>query len=170
MPERKKPTARFAIVFMLVLACIAFGVYLTFSTFQRSMASERRDVSRHNMELIFRALDAYLWKNNGKYPEHASQFTQMGLPAASLIHPAWPDQPGYIYIPGARASDNVEYTIVAYENVPDRKRKQGIMVLKRGGIINKETESNFTRKLNEQEAAWKKDGRIWMPEMMVSGK
>ena len=167
MSKKNTPSARFAIVFMLTLAAISGGVFVAFSTYQRAMFTSRRETSAQNLTGIGAALKAYAANNGGRYPERAALLTQEYLPDEHvLIHPAWPEQPGYVYIPGQRAEDSPQ-TLLLYENVPEHKRKLGIQALFSDGRIETLKEAEIEIKLKNQEEAWKRTGRVWMPEMMT---
>jgi|GEM_PF-2552022 len=169
MEERKKPSARFAIVFMLLLAGISAGIYVGFSRFQRGMAGERKEASARNIVVIAKALTAYAAKHDGLYPERIGLLTRDELPDDTVfIHWAWPDRAGYIYSPGVRSDDAPDQTLLVYENVPERKRKLGIQALLASGKIVTLEEAEFTDRVKKQEAAWKQTGRIWLPEEMRS--
>ncbi len=167
MSKKNTPSARFAIVFMLTLAAISGGVFVAFSTYQRAMFTSRRETSAQNLTGIGAALKAYAAKNRGRYPERAALLTPEYLPnAGNLTHPAWPEQPGYVYIPGMRTDDSTA-SLLVYENVPEYKRKLGIQALFSDGRIETLKEAEIEIKLKNQEEAWKRTGRVWMPEMMT---
>ncbi len=169
MPERKPRSPVFSILFMLTLAAIAFGVYLTFSTFHRNMAAQRKEASAKNLAGISTALNSYASKHDAHFPERVSQLTREFLPDESiLIHAAWPDRPGYIFIPGSRPDDDKDRTLLVFENVPERKRKLGIQVLWLSGKIETLSEANLVVQITAQESAWKHTQRIWLPEAMIS--
>lgn len=168
MSKKNTPSARFAIGFVLVLAVISGGVYLAFSNFQRQAAERRRMASQENLVEIHEALSDYAAKNKGLFPERAALLLPNYLTnGRALINPAWPDETGYIYIPGARNDDSQD-TILVYENVPARKRKLGIQVLIRSGSIYTMAESKFEEALKVQEEMWKRTGRVWLPDAMTS--
>ncbi len=166
--QKKVRSARFAILFLLTLAAASTLVFFAFSSYQRKMAAQRRDDSRANLETIDRAIRLYSKQNGGAFPEHASRLTRDYLPnRGTFVNAAWPEQPGYIYIPGSIAANSTGAIILVHENVPERKRKLGIQVLFLDGRIGLLTEREFVDKLNAQESAWKSSGRVWSPEALV---
>jgi hypothetical protein len=163
--RKKKSSARFAVLFVLALALVSTGVFLVFSHYQRVGAEERRELSAAHLARFKQFLNSYAERHNGNFPERALIF-QDALKTDDLIHPSWPEQPGYVYVTDARASDEAN-TIVIYENVPERKRKLGFQILRRDGRIEWLSQQDFVSALQAQEALWKKSGRLWKPEEIV---
>ena len=55
----------------------------------------------------------------------------------------------------------MDYTILIYENVPPEKRKQGRLVLRADGAVERFTETELQQRLSELEARYSAMHRLW---------
>lgn len=166
MHAKKRFSPRFAILFVLALAVVSAATFFVFTHYQRQMAEERRAFSASRLAHFRTLLNGYAQLHSGNLPEHAFVFLEH-LDGKELIHPAWPEQAGYVYVGGAHSSTDNPASILIYENVPERKRKLGFQVLRLDGRVDWLSQQDFVSALQAQEAAWKKKGRVWQPEEIV---
>ena len=163
-PSAFKSHRYFAPLLLLGLLAVSAGGFFILRHMAETSVAQRRELSRKNLERLNVALRATAERNQGSYPGSAEAVVrEAALAAEALIHPAWPDQPGYIYVPGGRLDDDPS-TIVVFENVPARKSRLPHQILTvAGGIETLETPA-FKERLRHQAERWKQAGRRWAPE------
>src|SRR5579862_89405 len=166
MPSSNKRSPAFTVVFVLTLLLISAAVFVVFTHFQRTLAEERRTRSAQNLETLRDVIRAYAAGHNGALPARAAEIATRVKSPEDLLHPAWPNQPGYVYIPGAQPSDGDD-SILIYENAPESKRKLGFQVLLVNGKIEALSRDAFLDVLSSQEEFWKQKGRFWSPEELI---
>lgn len=165
MQKNRPQSARFIVIFIAVLLLISAGVYWTFSHFAQSSHEQHDEVSRQNLVAIGAALMTYLKQHAGEWPDESSKLFDSGkLSEQNAQQPAWPEQPGYMFVSRIQPKSDAAETIAVFENVPERKRKLGIQTLFVDGRIERLSEVDFTRRLTEQEQRWQKQNRVWRLE------
>jgi len=113
------------------------------------------------MHLMDVALKAYAKDHDGQFPATLAELIPKYQPDAYIFtHPAWPDRPGYIYIPGVRASD-LPATIVLFENTPPDKPKLNRLIKRLDGETEALTPNDFHSRIAAQSATWQSDKRVW---------
>jgi hypothetical protein len=164
--NEKRSSRNFTLKFVLALLAVSAAVFVIFTVSQRWMAQSRREISRSHLEAVRTALKDFVAAHAGAYPGAASELVAAVANAdENLTHPAWPEQAGYVFVSGVRA-DDAPGTIAIYENVPERKRAQGVMALYADGRIELFTGAEFARRLAAQEERWTQTGRVWHVQEM----
>ena len=116
------------------------------------ITAERRAYSAKNLAEMGKLLLA------ADFPDDPNAL--LAAQPALVINPSWPEQVGYVYVRGTKATDEPG-TIVLYENVPPEKRKIGRQVLLRSGSVEMCTEDDFQKRKQEQEKRWSAERRPW---------
>jgi hypothetical protein len=169
MTAASKPlhSPRFLIVFVAALLAVGALAFYGFSTFQTQAAALRQKQSWLNLIVMRNELNAFAHEHGGHFPTALNEWLP-NVPSAQRINPAWPDEPGYVYIPGAALGDNPEDTILIYENTPARKRKLGTFALRNDGCVDRFSDAELGARLDRQKRSWKLKERLWSPELILA--
>jgi len=164
--DAPSPRRNFTLYFILAMGIISVGVFFSFRSTMRSSLAERRETSRTHLQTIYNGLKAFaaIPENNTAFPaELQSLFPKFIADGETFFHPAWPEQPGYVYISGVRPSD-LPATIVVYENIPPGKERLQRLVLNLDGSILSLNEADFQQRLALQASLWQGEKRQWQPQ------
>ena len=158
MPESADKTPHkprhfnFAIPFIVVSGLLGIGGFLLLRSTAQNGVVERRAYSAKNLHELGKLLE------NAGFPDDPN--TLLNAQPGLAINPSWPEQVGYVYVRGTKATDEPT-AIVLYENVPPEKRKIGRQALLRNGTVEMFTEDEFQKRKQQQEQRWSADHRPW---------
>jgi len=148
----------FTLYFVIGLALIVLATFVVFTLVARDSVAQRRHLVAHNLAKFGKTLAA-----ESTPPADAVAFLRAKLDPMVLVHPSWPEQPGYMLVEGVRltgADADPPDTIWIYENVPPQKLKVGRHILLASGNVEID-DPRFQQRLAAQEEGWKKAGRTW---------
>ena len=153
------PRRNFALLFIIALLLASAATFAVFTYVARTGKAQRREVSRANLIKMHEALQAYA-RENGRFPDDLSALQPRFLQAEDVIHPAWPERPGYMYVAGVQSVDPPE-SVLVFENLPERKVKLGRLAVTLQGQVQELNEADFQQRLSAQELRYKEKKRAW---------
>lgn len=164
MADATPSRRNFTLYFILVMLAISAGVFFSFRGMMRNSVAERREVSRAHLQAIYTALQRFAApENNGAFPDQLQAlYPKFISDGETFFHPAWPERPGYVYVPGVRSIDPPT-TIIVYENIPTGKQRLPRLVLLLDGSIQSLEESEFEKRMAAQASLWQGEKRPWQP-------
>ena len=164
--DAKSPRRNFTLYFILTMGLISAGVFFSFRSTMRSSLAERSEVSRTHLQAIHSALKSFAAasENKSAFPDELqSLYPKFITDGEMFFHPAWPERPGYVYIPGVRPSDPPT-TIMVFENLPPGKERLQRLALALDGSILSLNEAGFQQRLATQASLWQGEKRQWQPQ------
>jgi hypothetical protein len=161
--EKRRP--KFIFFFLLFVGICSAAGFLTLRYAAQQGVASRREQSRGHLQALGNILAARAATAAGQFPGSVAGLID-AQDAGLAVNPSWPDEDGYIYVTGVRASDPPE-SLLLYENVPPEKRKIGRLVLRLDGSIELLAEGAFQQRLKAQEIARAAAERPWRTETIA---